>query len=1733
MKKILGLDLGTNSIGWAVVEIDDNKKIVRIIALGSRIIPMNAGEISTFESGGKLKSSAANKTENKSIRKNKARFLLRRDRLHCVLNLLNMLPEHYKLDIAFVDEKGKRSGKIIKGREPKMAYYTDENGKKQFYFKEAYSEMEAEFKAVHPELFRTNRHVNRQKRIPYDWTLYYLRKKALSLELSKEELAWVIMSFLQKRGYEKVMGEDEKEQKEGELSEVINTKVVSVELLPDKSAEGLNLYRIQLADEYNNIIFTYNEPAIYQITQPYEYKQLEKITKLDSDENIKKEELIISEIKNIEITDVINTHVNKKEKTSFEILLDTGWKYEYLSRYYPKMARTCRDFIITSVFDTKGNLIKRNISMPNEDSKQLEKLKTETSIQEFNSKSRSIGVTSYIYDALLRNPNQKIRAGLIETIERDYYREELKAIIEKQKPFHPELRAEQNYFEALRMLYPNNETRRNTLTNQDFSSLLCDDIIFYQRDLKPKKSLIADCKYEYVTYHKDSKEIRKPLKCISKSNPLYQEFRLWQFVKRLRIIQKESENEHGERLVNTDVSESILTIAVKESLFEYLNNKKEITQSAILKKLNLDKDVYKWNFEEDHKEPCNETRYDFVLRLKRIKGFNWEHFLNARSKVHSSRKGNDTKMLIDGPSNEYLLWNFFYSIKKKDERLKGLPHLIEKLLLNASMDLSYKEKVVEAISTISTYKNEYGNYSEKAIKKLLPFMRLGKYWCQSDVEQLKTTEHIKPEVLAKENINGEITDLQGLWVSSACYIVYGRYSEASDAARWNQPYAIKEFLQKEFRNNSINNPVVEKVIREMLMIVHDIWTTYGETDGTFINEDGNDVIAYKKYFDQINIEIGTSLKSNNKKKERDSIKNAENRRANDRAYEMLKDLKTIYHGIEERSPYQQERLRILEAGILDSISRDKDDKIYDYAIETSQRRFTKKEIRELVKKDVAKISKSDILRYRLWLEQRYISPYTGKAISLSNLFDRTKYQVDHVFPQERVTFNSMLNKVICEAIVNQAKGAMTGYEFILKSNGMAHYKGQDIPLLTPDEYVSHIKDTIKDSEKREILLSKTIPDRFGNNQLNNSRYIAKLAMGILSNIVREDGENEYKSKNVVVVSGGVTAKLKRDWQLDDAWNELIKPRFLYLRDLLGDNEFIDERIIDGHYVAVPVIPNKDIEKKRIDHRHHALDALIVALTTNNHVNYINNQSALNVNTDRIGERHDLKAKYMTTKHLDDGTKKQFFLPPMQYKNGSGIVTYKYAYKDGEPNVVFKSVALTALQNTLVTFKQNNRIMRQRINYILHPEHKDGLMQNDLNKKKNYSIRQSLHKQTYYGQRDFCPKPIEEAINKPSKIVEGKVKHLIQQLQDQGKNKQQMIELLKPLHPVVYVNEKCVTTQWSHQLEYLANILEKENDKKALKTGKSPIIREIECIADIVIQNILKKHLAKYDSIKMTVAEASMFSNDIVNEDQKAVVEDYIANGKTQDILIDVFVREKHPEGKTVFHNPQIAFSAEGIKDMNDHIVELNNNKSHKPIYKVKVTQALGKMFPVAEKEPGQPVTAKNKQYVISDAGSNNFCGIYKSAQGETAIYVPSLKATIEATRNNDKLFPDAHPDSADFKYAFTLSPLDLVYVPTQDEIDNSYISDNLDYSRVYVVNDFNDAGVMYFRPYYHAFAIVDKEVDLRIDKKGKVIGSFSDKTANCQGLSIRDYCIPIMTDRLGNIIQIGKKIVSLHPSKCL
>ena len=61
------------------------------------------------------------------------------------------------------------------------------------------------------------------------------------------------------------------------------------------------------------------------------------------------------------------------------------------------------------------------------------------------------------------------------------------------------------------------------------------------------------------------------------------------------------------------------------------------------------------------------------------------------------------------------------------------------------------------------------------------------------------------------------------------------------------------------------------------------------------------------------------------------------------------------------------------------------------------------------------------------------------------------------------------------------------------------------------------------------LLAEDIPTEFSHRQLNDSRYISKYIRNLLSNIVREDDEQESVSKNVISCNGAITDRLKKDW----------------------------------------------------------------------------------------------------------------------------------------------------------------------------------------------------------------------------------------------------------------------------------------------------------------------------------------------------------------------------------------------------------------------------------------------------------------------------------------------------------------------------------------------------------------------------------------------------------------------------
>jgi len=1198
MKRILGLDLGSNSIGWALVQQNFENKQGQIMAAGSRIIPMDQGVLGDFEKGNTV-SQTAERTAYRSTRRLRERHLLRRERLHRVLHILGFLPPHYDSQIDF----SKRYGKFIDNAEPKIAY---NNG--NFIFMNSFNEMIEDFKKHQPQLFYKKSN-GEESKIPYDWTIYYLRKKALSQKITQQELAWLILHFNQKRGYYQLRGEEETE---GNDMEIISSKVLSV--IKKNKDKKYDKYWYDITLE-NGLVYKaafYNDLVYSWIGQEREFVVKRTLLK-NGDEKI--------ELSYLPTFDEI-AKMDKKQQDKF----------------YQKI-----------------------------------KVKTESSIG-----NKTVG--AYIYDHLLQNPNQKIKGKLVRTIERKYYKDELKAILAKQIALQPEFFTENLLADCIRKLYHKNETQQQNLLSKDFLHLFLEDIIFYQRPLRSKKSTIANCTLEKRSYIDKETNERKdvPIKVCAKSNPYYQEFRVLQWLQNLRIYEIETNREV--------TAEFIETAQDYEALFNFLMSQKEIDNEGLLKYFLLTKNPqikdkaakselkkYRWNYVYDvadnssKKYPMNETGYELQRYLQKVEGLP-ANFLTFNT--------------------TYRLWHLLYSVKDKVEFEKALKKFAQKYQLN---EVSF----VDSFKNFKPYPNEYGSFSEKAIKKMLPLMRFGKHWNFKNIdvhtqkriddiingvanEDIRTIIREKAE---KYQLNSE-TCFQGLPLWLAQYIVYNHHAEATDIEKWTSVSDLEAYLE-DFKQYSLRNPIVEQVVTETLRVVRDIWQQYGGGQANF--------------FDEIHIELGRELKNTSKERERLSKQNQENENTNLRIKKLLAELKEDAN-IQNVRPYslvQQELLKIYEEGVFSSTDEIEED------------------IQKIRKK--AEPTTPEIQRYKLWLEQKYKSPYTGEVISLTKLFTED-YEIEHIIPQSRYYDDSLSNKVICESAVNKLKTNQLGLEFIQNHHGekVRIAGNKEVTIFTEEQYKEFVKKYYANNlAKQQKLLLNDIPEKMVARQLNDTRYISKYISEILSKIVRSDEKDEgVNSKNIIPCTGKITTALKQDWGLNDVWNELILPRFERMDQLTQTQLFTsyNDRL-QKNLPTVPIEYSQGFQKKRIDHRHHAMDALVIACVTREHINYMNNQHALDKSKDKK-EKQQSRIDFRTIL--------------CEKKNNN------WQFK--KPWRTFTQEAKEALEHIVVSFKQNLRVINKATNYYEKWEEKNGVLVKKKVKQEgtNWAIRKPLHKETVSG-----------------------------------------------------------------------------------------------------------------------------------------------------------------------------------------------------------------------------------------------------------------------------------------------------------------------------------------------------------------------------------------------------------------
>ncbi len=254
-----------------------------------------------------------------------------------------------------------------------------------------------------------------------------------------------------------------------------------------------------------------------------------------------------------------------------------------------------------------------------------------------------------------------------------------------------------------------------------------------------------------------------------------------------------------------------------------------------------------------------------------------------------------------------------------------------------------------------------------------------------------------------------------------------------------------------------------------------------------------------------------------------------------------------------------------------------------------QRERDNKRIRMLVSEELniqpESVTKGQIEKWKLYEEVGGVSLYTGNPIERASFLRAEGIDVEHIIPKVRRFDDSFENKTLCERRLNQDKNKDTARDFM---------EGQSVAgLQNYDAYLRRIKDLLdqkKISKAKYARLMMTAEDlsqdtEFLARQLRETQYITKKAKEMLLDVCH----------HVYTSSGSVTDFLRHQWGWDETIEQLRLPQF-------REAELTKTIQIRKGQQSKEVIPDWT---KRLDHRHHALDALTVACTRQSHIQRLN------------------------------------------------------------------------------------------------------------------------------------------------------------------------------------------------------------------------------------------------------------------------------------------------------------------------------------------------------------------------------------------------------------------------------------------------------------------------------------------------------------------------------------------------
>ena len=671
---------------------------------------------------------------------------------------------------------------------------------------------------------------------------------------------------------------------------------------------------------------------------------------------------------------------------------------------------------------------------------------------------------------------------------REAYAEEFDRIMAVQRGFHP------------------------SLTDRLIAKLR--DCIFYQRPLKSCKHLVSYCEFERkqvelsvkqverdgtITYKKQLVDVGP--KVAPKSSPLAEVCRIWETLNNLRLY-------------FPDGSERTITLEERQRLFDYLqeNDALSLTQTKELLKCK-DEDLFsnilleKKKKEKPTAKKEEETGKDkedtgnpevkikgntttATLR-KALKGY--KPYLELLSFELSEEEKADPEtgelrpVISERYQQEplYKLWHILYSIEDKEAMRRALTRQLGISVADLEAGL------LDRLFKIDFVKQGYANKSIKFISKLLPHL------------------------------------MQEQTYSEAAKRAGKRHSESLTADELQQRPLLDKIpvLQR----NSLRQPVVEKILNQMINLVNQLKADYGEID-------------------EARVELARELKMSREERER----TASNQRKNETENQRIAALITKDYGLHP--------------------------------------------------------TKTRIQKYKLWKETEGHCMYCGEAVDIKQFLLGSEVEVEHIIPRSILYDDSLSNKTCACHKCNSEKNNRTAKEYILSKDEETQKKYN---ARVQELFERHKISSAKRSRLHMTLAD--IPEDFLERYMRLTQYISREAHSLLTKGIR----------CVETSSGGITATLRRLWGYD----EILKELNFEIYKSRGETETI---LIEG-------VPTERIANwsKRNDHRHHALDALVVACTCQGYIQRLNRLNTEEYKQSMRDELKETEGKHADQKQLLD------------------------------------------------------------------------------------------------------------------------------------------------------------------------------------------------------------------------------------------------------------------------------------------------------------------------------------------------------------------------------------------------------------------------------------------------------------------------------------------------------------------